>query len=209
MTRATRIPPGRSGRMWLRRRLATARRGREQLDRKLRILVPELERRRLLAAACAQAWAEACEVAETWQLRATLLGGEDAIRGAAAATPVDVDVHWAVTMGVAYPAETRVVTPAGPAPGPVANAAVAPAVAAFETALAAGVRSAAAEEAVRRVESEVAVTRRRLRALDKRWLPWLEQSLAELELSLEQAEQEEGARLRLASAAGAGGRAER
>ena len=91
----------------------------------------------------------------------------------------------------------------------MANAAVAPAVAAFETALAAGVRSAAAEEAVRRVESEVAVTRRRLRALDKRWLPWLEQSLAELELSLEQAEQEEGARLRVASAAAPGGRAER
>jgi V/A-type H+-transporting ATPase subunit D len=82
-------------------------------------------------------------------------------------------------------------------------------VAAFEAALAAGVRSAAAEEAVRRVESEVAVTRRRLRALDKRWLPWLEQSLAELELSLEQAEQEEGARLRLASAVVPGGRAER
>ena len=51
------------------------------------------------------------------------------------------------------------------------------------------------------METEVAVTRRRMRALDKRWLPWLEQSLAALELSLEQAEQEEGARLRLASAA--------
>ena len=195
--------------MWLRRRLATARRGREQLDRKLRILVPELERRRLLAAACAREWSEACRVAETWQLRATLLGGEDAMRSAAAATPVEVELRWAVTMGVAYPAESWVTTPAAPAAAPVANAAVAPAVAAFETALAAGVRSAAADEAVRRVETEVAVTRRRLRALDKRWLPWLEQSLAELELSLEQAEQEEGARLRLASAAMPGGRTER
>lgn len=199
MTRATRVPPGRSGRMWLRRRLATARRGRDQLDRKLRILVPELERHRLLAEARADEWAAACRVAETWLLRATLLGGEDALSSATTATPVEVDVRWTVTMGVAYPAEARVVTPATPAAAPVANAAVPPTAAAFDAALVAGVRSAAADEAVRRVETEVAVTRRRMRALDKRWLPWLEQSLTALELSLEQAEQEEGVRLRLAT----------
>ena len=185
--------------MWLRRRLATARRGRDQLDRKLRILVPELERHRLLAEARADEWAAACRVAETWLLRATLLGGEDALSSATTGTPVEVDVRWTVTMGVAYPVEARVVTPATPAAAPVANAAVSPTAAAFDAALVAGVRSAAADEAVRRVETEVAATRRRMRALDKRWLPWLEQSLTELELSLEQAEQEEGVRLRLAA----------
>ena len=44
MALLARIPPGRAGRMWLRRRLATAERGREQLDRKLRILLPDLQR---------------------------------------------------------------------------------------------------------------------------------------------------------------------
>jgi V/A-type H+-transporting ATPase subunit D len=45
------------------------------------------------------------------------------------------------------------------------------------------------------------VTRRRLRALDKRWLPWLAESLRTLELSLEQVEQDDGIRLRRAVAA--------
>ncbi len=60
---------------------------------------------------------------------------------------------------------------------------------------------AAAEEAVRLVEAEIAVTRRRLRALEKRWLPWLRDALAALEESLEQSEQEDGIRLRRAVAA--------
>jgi V/A-type H+-transporting ATPase subunit D len=62
----------------------------------------------------------------------------------------------------------------------------------------AGVRSAAAEEAVRRVEAEIAVTRRRIRALDRRWLPQLHAALALLEQSLVQAEQEDAVRLRRA-----------
>ena len=52
-----RVPPGRAGRIWLRRRLATARRGRDQLDRKLRILQPELQRQRIRAARSHEEWA--------------------------------------------------------------------------------------------------------------------------------------------------------
>ena len=58
-----------------------------------------------------------------------------------------------------------------------------------------------AEDAVRRLDAEIVVTRRRLRALDKRWLPWLRQSLAVLELAIEQGEQEDGMRLRRAATA--------
>ena len=58
---------------------------------------------------------------------------------------------------------------------------------------------AAAEEAVRRIDAEIAVTRRRLRALEKHWLPSLLDALAALELSLEQAEQDDGTRLRRAA----------
>lgn len=197
MSPATRIPPGRSGRLWLRRRLGTANAGRDQLDRKLRILVPEQETLRMQAERCRQDWMAACEEARTWLLRAVLLGGQDALRCAAPAEPAEVEVVWTVAMGLRYPSDAALVEqPQRPLVVP--NAAIAPARAAFRDAVLAGVRSAAADEAVRLVDAEIAVTRRRLRALEKRWLPWLQDALAQLDLSLDEAEQEEGARLRRA-----------
>ncbi|HET8983026.1 MAG TPA: V-type ATP synthase subunit D, partial [Pedococcus sp.] len=94
------IPPGRAGRNWLRRRLATAERGREQLDRKLRILFPEEQRLRILATRARADWESACAQADAWLLRAALLGGQDAIRCASRFEPVGVEVQWATTMGL-------------------------------------------------------------------------------------------------------------
>jgi V/A-type H+-transporting ATPase subunit D len=187
--------------MWLRRRLATAQRGREQLDRKLHILIPELQRRRIQAKQWRQQWADACEEADTWLLRATLLGGQDALRNAAAPQLAQINVTWATAMGVSYPADARLADHTAQAAALAGNAAIAPATSAFQAALLAAIRTAAAEEAVRRVEAEIAVTRRRLRALEKRWLPRLQEALTQLELSLDQAEQEDGMRLRRATAA--------
>lgn len=201
MAQLGRIPPGRSGRMWLRRRLATAERGRDQLDRKLRILMPEQQRSRINSDRCHKAWATACENARTWALRAALLGGQDAIRGAASANLADVDVEWSTAMGLRYPSDASFRQQADSSPFPSANAAIAPAATAFRDAVLAGVRAAAADEALRRIEAEIAVTRRRLRALEKRWLPSLRTALAQLELSLEEAEREDGTRLRRALAA--------
>lgn len=196
------VPPGRAGRHWLRRRLATAERGREQLDRKLRILFPEQQRLRIRAARVGAEWEAACTEADEWLVRACLLGGQDAIRGASRPEPVGADVHWTTTMGLSYPSDARVSPAGGESTAlPPGNAALAPAAAAFGAALAAGVRAAAAQEAVRRVEAEIAVTRRRLRALDKRWLPALHRELVRLELALEQSEQEDGLRLRRAATA--------
>jgi len=191
-----RIPPGRAGRMWLRRRLDTAERGRDQLDRKLRILVPERQRLRIRADRRREEWAAAHAEAETWLLRASLLGGQDAIRRAASPDLVDLTVRWTSSMGLAYPEEVTLASFGRDLPVLPGNAAVAPAATAFRAAMLAGARAAAADEAVRRLEAEIAVTRRRLRALDKRWLPWLRDALATLELSLEQAEQEDNTRLR-------------
>lgn len=196
------IPPGRAGRHWLRRRLATAERGREQLDRKLRILFPEQQRLRIQAARVGAEWEAACADADAWLLRACLLGGQDAIRAASRVEPVGVEVHWTTTMGLSYPSAAHVTADGVQSMTlPPGNAALAPAAAAFRVALAAGVRAAAAQEAVRRVEAEIAVTRRRLRALDKHWLPTLHQELVRLELTLEQSEQEDGLRLRRAATA--------
>jgi V/A-type H+-transporting ATPase subunit D len=198
MALVARIPPGRSGRMWLRRRLATAARGRDQLDRKLRILIPEQQRLRIQADLRRTAWVAACKEARTWLLRAALLGGQDAIRSAAAPHPAELEVVLTTAMGLRYPADAKLVGPADDSPTVASNAAIAPAAAAFRDALLTGIRAAAADEAVRRVTEEIAVTRRRLRGLEKRWLPWLQAALADLDLSLEQAEQEDGIRLRRA-----------
>ena len=50
------VPPGRAGRLWLQRRLETARRGAGLLDRKLRILQAELDQARESAAQTAAEW---------------------------------------------------------------------------------------------------------------------------------------------------------
>lgn len=200
MAIGARVPPGRAGRIWLRRRLATANRGRDQLDRKLRILRPELQRQRIRAARSHEEWDEACERALRWTTRVALLSGQDAFRHGEARRPATVELAWATSMGVTYPRSATLTVPPEP-PGVLDDAAVAPAVEAARDALGAGVRAAAADEAVRRIEAEIAVTRRRLRALEHRWLPWLTARLAELEEALEQAEHEDGVRLRRAVAA--------
>ena len=101
--------------------------------------------------------------------------------------------------GLSYPSGAELSLPADGVALPAVNAAIAPAAAAFRRALVSGVRTAAAEDAVRRLDAEIAVTRRRLRALDKRWLPRLRDELGRLELALEQAEQEDASRLRRAA----------
>ncbi|HEX2706080.1 MAG TPA: V-type ATP synthase subunit D [Candidatus Lustribacter sp.] len=200
MPSLTAVPPGRAGRSWLRRRLATAERGREQLDRKLRILFPEEQRLRILADRQRTEWVSACAEADRWLLRAALLGGQDGIRDASTLQPVTVEVQWATTMGLSYPSGAELSPARDEVSLPVSNAAIDPAAAAVRAALQAGVRTAAAEEAVRRLDAEIAVTRRRLRALEKRWLPRLHAELVGLELTLEQTEQEDTLRLRRAAA---------
>ncbi len=196
MSPAARVPPGRAGRLWLRRRLDTAQRGREQIDRKLRILVPEHQRRLEELAGCRSAWEADVESARRWGLRAALLGGDDALRRAQPGQTAQVQVDWVSAMGVTYPTGVRFTRAVQSWPQPVDNAAVAPTVEAFSRALVSGLRVSAAQEAVRRTEAEIEVSRRRLRALDRRWLPWLTAELDVLELALEQAEQEEVVRLR-------------
>jgi V/A-type H+-transporting ATPase subunit D len=199
MALLARIPSGRAGRMWLRRRLGAAERGRDQLDRKLRILVPEQQRLRILADGCQRDWLAACDDAKVWMLRATLLGGQDAIRYAAAPEPADVEVTWTTSLGVRYPAAAGLASLSAEVPGVSGNAAIVPATVAYKKALVTGVRAAAAREALHRIEAEIAVTRRRVRALDRRWLPQLREALAVLEQSLVQAEQEDAVRLRRAA----------
>jgi V/A-type H+/Na+-transporting ATPase subunit D len=192
------VPPGRAGRLWLTRRLAVARRGADLLDRKLQVLQRELDLRRGAATRAAADWEHCHADAERWLLRAALLGGERVIRLAAAGTFAEVTISHAATMGVRYPVDATCVTPP-PAGGE--GPALAAAREAHRAALAAAVRHAAATEAFRILEAETVATRHRLRAVRDRWIPRLEQALAEVTFALEELERADAARLRLAVAA--------
>lgn len=198
MVVAARVPPGRAGRLWLRRMLITVNRGREQLDRRLRVLIPELQWRRLEAARRQEEWTQAWTAAEEWLLRSEILTGREGILQAVPQGELEVTVHWTTAMGCTYPLEIAVASVPETDPAPAPNAALPEAVVAVRAALEAGLRAAAAEEAVRRIEDDIALTRRRLHGLENRWLPWLEESLRGVEQALEQAELDDAIRLRRA-----------
>ena len=71
-----RPPPGRSGRLWLARRLETVRRGAGVLDQKRRALLVEERRLAAEAGAAAEEWERAARIAGRWSRRAALLAGE-------------------------------------------------------------------------------------------------------------------------------------
>lgn len=194
---AVAVPPGRAGRLRLERRLQVARRGADLLDRKLRILQRELPILRADAERAARDWARCAADADQWLLRAALLGGQRAIRLASRGANTQVDVGYAVTVGVAHPAA---VTCTFRAPESWTGPTLAAARQAHQAALQAAARSGAASAALRIMEAEAATTRLRLRAVKDRWIPLLEQTRAELALAIDEQERADNARLRLAVA---------
>lgn len=199
MTAAS-VPPGRAGRVRLARRLATAQRGEEVLNSKLQILRQEQQRLALRLVRTQGEWDERCRDAQERLVQAVLVGGQRSLRAALPEALARVDLTWREEMGVRYPDTARCVLPerepgeAGPG-----NAALVVAEEAFRQALEAGVRHAVARSASERVSAEVAVTRRRLRALSARVTPQLTEALSSLELVLEQTEHEDAVRLRWAA----------
>jgi V/A-type H+-transporting ATPase subunit D len=190
------VPPGRAGRIWLVRRLETARRGADLLDRKLRILQGELARRQAAAAKTAAQWDRCRADAQAWLLRAALLGGQRAITLADDGQRAEVTIGYELAMGVRYPSRAACAFPPRVTwDGPV----VARTRQAHRAALAAAAEHAAAAAAVRVVDAEVRATRYRLRAVQDRWIPGLEQALADVTFALEEQERSDAARLRLAS----------
>jgi V/A-type H+-transporting ATPase subunit D len=176
-----------------------ARRGADLLDRKLRILQVELGRFRDAEARTAAEWDRCCADAERWLLRASMLGGQRAIRLAADGQLATVTIPYTVTVGVRHPASPACVIPASVTwDGPTLTRARQ----AHAAALEAAAQYAVAAEALRVIEAEVLATRCRLRAIEDRWIPRLEQALAEVTLALEEQELADAARLRLAVSPG-------
>lgn len=195
------MPPGRAGQLWLRHRLAMAERAAELLERKLRILRTELERLALLEQRTREAWSLENRQAQLWAERTVLLGGDRAIRLAVPQEGATVTMTLATSMGVRYPDDARCTLPApGHEAASMSNAALSLAVETHGRALEAAVRHAAASAARRIVEAEQHATRLRLRGLEDRWIPRLEDALHELALGLEESEHADAVRLRWSSA---------
>jgi vacuolar-type H+-ATPase subunit D/Vma8 len=178
-------------------RLQTARHGGELLDRKQRIMANELERLQVHAGRSRQEWENRARQASVWLQRAAALDGAERIEAASPARPAEIEVQWGSSMGVAYPQDALCEPPtAAPAGG---SSALYYAAAAHRSALSAAVRHAALQRAVLLVSAELAATRARQRAVERRWVPRLEGELLAIRRQLDEQELEEGLRLRWAA----------
>jgi V/A-type H+-transporting ATPase subunit D len=192
-----RIPPGRAGRLWLVHRRAIAERSVDLLDRKLRILHTEQQRFHLMERRARDEWQRAATDAQTWLVRAVILGGQRELRLAMPGAPAGAEITWAGVMGVRYPSGVRcefpAVEPSARAPG---GAALDRAIDLHREALQAAAGHAAAMAACAVIDAEVTEVKRRLTALTERWLPRLDEARRQLEARLEENERAENARLR-------------
>jgi V/A-type H+/Na+-transporting ATPase subunit D len=187
-------PPGRAGRIWLRARLESARRGVDLLDRKRQLLRRELERLALHRDEALSNWTNAAAAADLWGVRATALGGVSDLAPAIASVAgrSQVEVPYLNTMSVIHPGEPRATLAELPrVEAAAANAAVAPAASAYRRALQAAAAAAAADTAFRVLDTERQATERHLRAIERRRIPSLEAAIRDLELRLEEMEREE------------------
>ncbi|MFJ5032465.1 V-type ATP synthase subunit D [Streptomyces sp. NPDC088560] len=203
--RGRRAPAGRAGRLRLRRSLATALRGADLLERKLRLLLDRERVERRAAQEAGRAWRERLAEADVWPVRGVLLGGERALAEAVPEDRASVEVRWDALMGVRHPAAMAWSAPVRSAAEPTpANTALAHAEDAYRAAVGAAAEHAAHEAAAELLAAEAARTRQRVRALRRHWIPRLESELSSVELALEEAEHEEAVRRRWAAAHGGG-----
>ena len=196
---ALRVPAGRAGRPWLARRIEVAERGAEVLEQKRQALLREQARLEGTLAEAARAWDEQARLAATWLRRAAVLSGERPLALARQYAPsaARVELEWRNALGVVYPANARVELPEPPRLAALGgSAALVSAATAHRDALRAAARFAAERAARDRIGAELERTNRRLRAIERIWLPAHEGALAELELSLDEGEREEAARRR-------------
>lgn len=193
-----RVPPGRPGRLWLRRRLAVAHRGHDVLEQKQHALRRQLERVEELREEARREWEARATDAERWWQRAALLAGERPLELACGAAHgrAEVDVAWRNALGVVYPSDALVSLPAAEAFPAGGSAALAYAAEAHRRALEAAAGLGAAELAHDLTARELRTTTQRLRALERRWIPEHERVLREVELALDESDREEAARVR-------------
>jgi vacuolar-type H+-ATPase subunit D/Vma8 len=139
-------------------------------------------------------FSQACAETDLWARRANILSGSaaTALVGARLAGRARVEISWRNTMGVLHPDRAIITTPDFSGTERAAlNSAMGPSRDAHVRALEAAARHAVAESALRAVQAELAITQRRLRAIERHRLPTLNAELHSLELRLDEVEREE------------------
>ena len=177
--------------MWLRRRLETATRGVDLLERELTALRALHDRAVTELGRTGADWARSAALARDAQLRAELVAGPRGIRVGAPEPAATVEVTWTAAMGVRYPSGAACTVPPPGGTAVDGSAAVTVARAAHVDALRAAARHAAAVAAEQVLAAQVATTRQRVRALRHRWVPRLTDALRLREIELEEQERQE------------------
>ncbi len=194
-----RIPPGRAGRTWLVQRLEIARRGSELLDRKRQALLRQQAHVRAEVTAAERAWRETAAHAARWGARAALLDGAGRLELLARHVegPATLTLSWTNLMGARIPSvQLLAIPPTPPISALGGSSAAVLAATAFTEATRAAARYAAAQRADAELSAELGRATRRLRALQTRWIPQHEQALARLDLTLDESQREQAARVR-------------
>lgn len=179
--------------MWLRHRLAAAERGSDLLRQKLMMLAREQFRLHAERDRTVRDWLAADRAARGWLARASALDGDGPVSAVMADTgPLLVATQWTTVMGVRYPLPPAASLPADPRP--VGGPASVRSVTAYREAALAAVQAAAATRAAATVDAEIALTRQRVRALDRHWVPRLRDALVTAQLRMSELETEDIAR---------------
>jgi V/A-type H+-transporting ATPase subunit D len=172
-----------------------ARRGAELLAEKQRALLRERARLEPLVAQARSDWEQRAGEAERWLARAAMLGGERQVAFAPTML-AQLTMSWRTILGVRCPADPQLKLPperelvrAG------ASAAVYSAATAHRRALEAAVNVGVAERALGLIQTDLRATTLRRVAIERRWIPAHERPLAALELSLDEVEREDSARV--------------
>ncbi|MBS2965893.1 hypothetical protein KGA66_22785 [Actinocrinis puniceicyclus] len=194
-----RVPPGRAGRLHLRRKLTTAERGAGLLERKLHALLPQQQARRRAAEESLRAWREAAAEADAWLGRALAAVGDDGLRLALPGAAAGVSVRAASSMGVRYPDEVVCDLPGELPEADPGSAALVCARTAHVRAVRAAAQAAVDQGALRALDAAVTTTRRQIRVLRRHWIPALRAAHERLEFVLEQSDFEDGVRRRHAA----------
>ena len=181
------------------RRLDIAGRGAELLDRKRQALLAQLVRVSAEAVDARRAWHDAVAKADLWSGRAMVLDGAGRLDVLARHVHehASIELSWSNTMGARMPAIRELVVPAPPPLSALgASSAATIAADAWCEAARAAARHAVAERSSAELGAELARATRRLRALQKRWIPQYQAALAQLDLTIDENQREQAARVR-------------
>jgi vacuolar-type H+-ATPase subunit D/Vma8 len=190
----------RAGRRQLIDRIELAARAADLLRSKEEALERERVRLRGHDVRAREEWDRRWHDAVATLLRARALGAGpelDMLHTTPQRAPAEFAPDWQTSMGITYPGTVR--CRAGESPPVMSTAALQPAADAYGRALVAAAEQAATASAVRRLEAELAATRRRRRAIEERLQPSLESSRRTLDLHLDELDREEALRVRVAS----------